>query len=238
MRIHYLQHVSFENPANIIEWAHKKNHELTGTHLYNYEAVPNMDQFDWLIIMGGPMNIYEEESYPWLRYEKQFIREAIDNGKVVLGICLGAQLITDVLGGKVTKNPEGEIGFLPIKFNDDALKLPLFKNFPEASYVFQWHNDTFSTLGENAICIASSEVCEHQAFVYKERVIGFQFHMESSENSIISLIDNCADDMTGGIYVHSEKQIKAEMNFLKAANSLMEDFLNQLESYYLTKELS
>jgi len=238
MRIHYLQHVSFEHPANIIEWAHKKGHKLTGTHLYNYEAVPTMDQFDWLIIMGGPMNIYEEKKNPWLIYEKQFIKEAIESGKVVLGICLGAQLITDVLGGKVTKNPEGEIGFLPITFNDEAVKSPLFKNFPETSYVFQWHNDTFSTLGKDATCIANSKACNHQAFIYKERVIGFQFHIESTKESIMSLIDTCGDEMTGGVYVQTKEQIDAGMGFLKIANSLMDDFLNQLESYYLIKEQS
>ena len=238
MRIHYLQHVSFEHPANIIEWAHKKGHKLTGSHLYNYEAVPTMDQFDWLIIMGGPMNIYEEKKNPWLIYEKQFIKEAIESGKVVLGICLGAQLITDVLGGKVTKNSEGEIGFLPITFNDEAVKSPLFKNFPETSYVFQWHNDTFSKRGIDATCIANSKACNHQAFIYKERVIGFQFHIESTKESIMSLIDTCGDEMTGGVYVQTKEQIDAGMGFLKIANSLMDDFLNQLESYYLIKEQS
>jgi GMP synthase-like glutamine amidotransferase len=238
MRIHYLQHVPFEGPANIVDWARKKVHRLTGTHLYNYEAVPGMDQFDWLIIMGGPMNIYEEKKYPWLKYEKQFIKAAIDNRKVVLGICLGAQLITDVLEGKVTKNPEGEIGWLPVTFNAEALQSPLFKNFPETPHVFHWHNDTFSTLGADATCIASSEACSHQAFIYKERVIGFQFHMESTEDSILSLINHCAAEMTGGVYVQTEDQIRSGMGFLKTANSLMDDFLNQLESDYLEQERS
>ena len=236
MRIHYLQHVPFESPANIVNWAHKKGHKLTGTHLYNYEAVPTMDQFDWLIIMGGPMNIYEEKNYPWLKYEKQFIKETIENNKIVIGICLGAQLITDVLGGKVTQNLEGEIGWLPITFDVEALKSPLFKNFPESPYVFQWHNDTFSTLGKGAVCISSSEACKNQAFIYKKHVIGFQFHMESTEASIFLLIKECVDEMKGGIYVQTEEQIKAGMNLLKVANSLMDEFLNQLESYYLIKE--
>ncbi|HBF36965.1 MAG TPA: amidotransferase, partial [Firmicutes bacterium] len=131
MRIHYLQHVPFEDPANIGNWARQKGHRLTGTHLYNGEVFPTMDRFDCLIIMGGPMNIYEAEKYPWLQSEKQFIKEAIDHRKVVLGICLGAQLITDVLGGKVTKNPEGEIGWLPVSFHAAAFQSPLFKNFPE-----------------------------------------------------------------------------------------------------------
>lgn len=233
MRIHYLQHVPFEDPANIVHWARQKGHSLTGTHLYNYEAVPGMEQFDWLVIMGGPMNIYEEAEYPWLKYEKQFIKEAIDNGKIVLGICLGAQLIADVLGGKVTKNPEGEIGWLPVTFNDAAFQSPLFKNFPATVQVFQWHNDTFSTLSEGADCIASSDACRHQAFIYQERVIGFQFHLESTSASILSLINHCGDELTGGAYVQNAEQIQSGMCFLNPASALMDDFLNQLEAYYL-----
>lgn len=236
MRIHYLQHIQFENPGMIVDWAKKKKFKLTGTHLYNYEAVPQMDQFDCLIVMGGPMNIYEEEKYKWLIYEKQFIKEAIDNGKIVLGICLGAQLITDVLGGNVSKNSESEIGWLPIVFDYELLESPLFKDFPETCHVFQWHNDTFSTLGLNSISIASSEACSNQAFIYKDHVIGFQFHIESTENSILSLIDNCADEMKEGKYIQNEKQIKSNMNLLERANSLMESFLNNIESHYLKKE--
>ncbi len=236
MRIHYLQHVPFEGPASIVEWARQKGHRLTGTHLYNGEAVPATNQFDWLIIMGGPMNIYEEENYSWLKSEKQFIKAAIDSSKVVLGICLGAQLITDILGGKVTKNPEGEIGWLPVTFNAEAFQSPLFKDFPETPYVFQWHNDTFSTLGAGTTCIASSQACEHQAFIYKERVIGFQFHLESTEAGIFSLIDHCAAEMTGGVYMQTAEQIRSGMVFLKTANGLMNDFLDRLESYDLGRE--
>jgi GMP synthase-like glutamine amidotransferase len=236
MRIHYLQHVPFEGPANIAQWVQKKGHHLTGTHLYNNETAPPMENFDLLVIMGGPMNIYEEELYPWLLYEKQFIKEAIDNHKSVLGICLGAQLITDVLGGRVTRNPEREIGWMPVDFNAEAYKFPLFKNFPKKTYVFQWHGDTFSTLGEKACCIASSEACTNQAFIYKERVIGLQFHLESTEASISSLISHCGYEMTGGDYVQNEKQIQSGMSHLKTANSLMDDLLDQLEAYYLRQE--
>ncbi len=231
MRIHYLQHVPFEGPAKIVQWAHEKGHALTGTHLYNYESVPDMDGFDCLVIMGGPMNIYEEESYPWLKYEKQFIKKAIDMSKAVLGICLGAQLIADVLGGEVTKNPEGEIGWLRVKFNAEAFKSPLFKHFPDEVYVFQWHNDTFSRLGEGAVCVAGSEACAHQAFIYRDRVAGLQFHIESTEDSIASLINNCADDMKGGAYVQTEGEIRSGMSFLKEANCLMDSLLERLAAY-------
>lgn len=231
MRIHYLQHVPFENPGTIIDWARKKGHSLTGTHLYNHETVPAVEQFECLVIMGGPMNIYEEEKYPWLRYEKQFIKEAIEAGKIVLGICLGAQLIADVLGGKVTKNPEGEIGWLPVKFNKEALKSPLSENFPETVCVFQWHNDTFSSLGSGSVCIAGSQACKHQAFVYKERVVGFQFHLECTESGILSLVKHCADELVSGDYIQNERQIRDGMAFLQPVNRLMEEFLDRLEAY-------
>lgn len=232
MKIHYLQHVSFEGPANIVKWAFNKGHMLTGTHLYNYESLPSVDKFDWLVIMGGPMNIYEENIYPWLKYEKQLIKESIDNGKFVIGICLGAQLITEVLGGKVTKNPQSEIGWFPVNFNKEAKKSLLFKNFPQSFNVFQWHNDTFSTLGEGMKNIAASEACENQAFIYKERVIGFQFHMESNEDSIASIMNNCFYDNINDPYVQTREQIMSNTNYIKIANELMFNFLDELETQY------
>lgn len=235
MRIHYLQHVPFENPGNIIEWVHKKGYKVTGTHLYNFEAVPAMEQFDWLIVMGGPMNIYEEKKYEWLGYEKRFIKEAIDNHKIVVGICLGAQLITDALGGKVTKNPEKEIGFFSINFSNEALESTLFKGFPKDINVFHWHGDTFSEIGEGCEIIASSNACKNQGFIYNTHVIGFQFHMECKEKNVLSLIENCGDEITSDRYIQTEAEIKANLDYLKIANTLMYTFLDNLEADYLER---
>jgi len=103
--------------------------------------------------------------------------------------------------------------------------------------VFQWHGDTFSTLPEGGACIASSEACSNQAFIYKKHVIGFQFHMEGTKDSISLLIDNCLEEIKeGGSYVQSEDEIKSKMNFLIDANSLMENFLNGLEAYHLERK--
>lgn len=236
MRIHYLQHVPFEGPANLVHWAHKRGHSLTGTHLYNYEATPELDSFDCLIIMGGPMNIYEEAEYPWLSYEKQFIKAAIDQRKAVVGICLGAQLITAVLGGKVTRNPEGEIGWLPITFNAAAEKSALFAGFPSTFPVFQWHGDTFSVLGEGSVCMASSPACAHQAFLYQDRVVGFQFHMESTQESVASLLRHCAAEITDGSYMQTPEQIEGGMHHLKDLNVLMDGFLDRLVDNYIKQE--
>lgn len=236
MRIHYLQHVAFEGPAYISQWCREKGHSLTGTQLYNHEAVPPLNQVDLLLIMGGPMNIYEEEKYPWLKYEKRLIKEAIQKHKAVLGICLGAQLITEVLGGRVTRNREREIGWFDVDFSREAKSYKVFEGFPERLKVFHWHGDTFSKLGEGAVSIACSEGCSNQGFIYGDRVIGFQFHLECTESGIASLMEGCADEMTEGSYVQTKEQIYDSMDCVKADNHVMGAFLQQLELICSGKE--
>jgi len=130
MRIHYLQHVPFEDLANMESWASSRGHALSKTRLFSGERLPPPSSFDWLIIMGGPMNIYEEERYAWLAEEKEFIKKAVYGGKIVLGICLGAQLISDVLGGLVTKNRYKEIGWFPVRLTEEGQASPVFSALP------------------------------------------------------------------------------------------------------------
>ncbi len=136
MRIHYLQHVPFEDLANIEAWAKKRGHDVSGTMLFQDEPLPALEEFDWLIIMGGPMNIYEHYRYPWIVREKEFIRRSIDADKIVLGICLGAQLMADVLGGKVHRNEHKEIGWFPVRLTADAMRSPVFRVLPEGFVAF------------------------------------------------------------------------------------------------------
>jgi GMP synthase-like glutamine amidotransferase len=103
MRLHYIQRVPFEDLARIEDWAKDRGHKISKTLLFDGQEFPRMDEFDWFVVMAGPMNIYEDDKYPWLSKEKRFIRDAIASNKVVLGICLGGQLIAEVLGGKVQK---------------------------------------------------------------------------------------------------------------------------------------
>ena len=136
MRLHYLQHVPFENPGSILTWAEENGCSVTSTHFYDDETVPKHDDYDWLVVMGGPMNIYDEKNYPWLADEKLFINQAVNSGKVVIGICLGAQLIADVIGGKVTENSYLEIGWFPITLNQEAKIFSIIFIFPEATNCF------------------------------------------------------------------------------------------------------
>ncbi len=130
MRLHSLEHVPFEDLAEIGVWAENKGYNLSRTRFYVNDQLPALSEIDWLVVMGGPMNIYEEDRYPWLTREKAFIADAISQRKLVLGICLGAQLIADVLGGPVSQNQFKEIGWLPVRLSAAASSSPLFHNLP------------------------------------------------------------------------------------------------------------
>src|SRR3972149_5577170 len=178
MRIHSLEHEPFEGLANIEVWAKKKGYIITRTLLFNNEELPEMNDFDWLVIMGGSMNVYEEEKYPWLREEKNLIAEAIASKKMILGVCLGAQLVADVLGGRVSKNRYNEIGWFPVTLTEEARNSSIFFNFPGTFTAFHWHGDTLR-IPHGAKKIAQSEGCANQAFEYG-KTIGLQFHLEYS----------------------------------------------------------
>src|SRR5665213_1473810 len=115
LRIHYFQHVHFEGPGNIEEWCNKHGHSLTATKFYEDFKLPSLTDIDWLVIMGGPMSVNDEEEITWLAAEKQFIQKAIQAEKTIIGICLGAQLLADVMGSKVYQNTYKEIGWFPIE---------------------------------------------------------------------------------------------------------------------------
>ena len=207
MRLHYIQHVAFEGIANIEVWAEDQGWQISGTRIYAGEKAPGPDELDWLVIMGGPMNVYEENEYPWLAAEKRFIEKVIGKGKIVVGICLGAQLIADVLGGRVVRNRSKEIGWFPVSLRPEGLDSVAFRGFPKQFPALHWHGDTFS-LPPGAKMLAQSEACPAQAFSFKgDRVLALQFHLESSVDSIRALIENCSDELVDGQYIQSAEEI-------------------------------
>jgi len=194
MHIHYLQHVAFEDAANIAVWAQQRGHRLSNTRLDLDQPLPEPNGFDWLVVMGGPMNVDEHGLYPWLAREKEFIRRVIDRGAPVLGVCLGGQLICRVLGGQVTKNPQKEIGWFPVTLTPEAVASPLFGRFPKQFPAFHWHGDTFS-IPPGAIRIAMSDGCDNQAFQYGRRVVALQFHWDYSLQSVEVMLRHCASEL-------------------------------------------
>ena len=231
MRLHSLQHVPFEDLAHIESWAQERSHSVSRTLLFNNEPFPEMSEFDWLVILGGPMNIYEEEEFPWLKREKKFIAEAIARQKVVLGICLGAQLVADVLGGKVFKNLHKEIGWYPVRLTPGARESSIFRLLPAEFVAFHWHGDTFS-IPPGGIRIAESEGCPNQAFEYHGRVIGLQFHLESALESIQRLIRNCEGELVDGKYIQSAEEMLAQRGNLPGIKRIMTLLLDHWEKKF------
>jgi GMP synthase-like glutamine amidotransferase len=204
MRVHYLQHLSFEAPGSIEAWLRRKGHSVSSSLLYASPELPAQDSFDGLVVMGGSMSVNDEEEYPWLVQEKRLVREAMASGKALLGVCLGAQLIASALGARVYKNAVPEIGWFPIEGIPGAE--PGSFRFPASLQVFHWHGETFD-LPPGATRLARSLACENQAFQIGRRVIGLQFHMETTRSSAQALVDNCRDELVGGPYVQGEAEI-------------------------------
>jgi len=232
LRVHYLQHVSFEGLGSIEPVLNDKGHQLSSTQLYKNEPLPSVNDFDWLIVMGGPMGIYDYDQYPWLADEKQFIKAAIDDGKIVLGICLGAQLIADVMGAAVVQNPHREIGWFNINPLPDVNATILGSIFSAPVEVFHWHGDTFD-IPVDAVPLAESEACPRQGFIFDNRVVGLQFHLETTLSSASALIENCRDELDGSVYVQSEAAMLVEAKRFDGINRLMSSLLNALETQAL-----
>jgi GMP synthase-like glutamine amidotransferase len=228
MKLHYIQHVPFEGIANIRDWAENRSWPISGTHIYRGESLPAPDDIDWLIVMGGPMNIYEEKEYPWLAAEKKFIEAVVGKNKIVIGICLGAQLIADVLGGRVSRNRDKEIGWLPVRLTPEGIASTPFCGFPEQFTAFHWHGDTFS-LPPGAIMLAESRACPAQAFSFNDqRVLALQFHLESSGHSIRSLIENCSDELVEGEYIQSAVEILGKEEYFSTVRASMRLMLDNM----------
>ena len=216
--------------GSVEAWARAKGYAITKTRFYEGEELPLPDSFDWLVIVGGTMSVYEEAKYPWLASEKKFIKKAIAADKVVLGICLGAQLISEALGGNVRKNPCKEIGWFPVSLTEETKDSPVFSALPGRFMAFQWHGDTFS-IPPGARRLATSEACPNQAFEIG-RAIGVQFHPESSEESIERLISRCGGLLTGGPYIQTTEAIRAGYARLGELNHIMMLLLDRMDTEY------
>ncbi len=206
MRIHFLQHVLFEHPGYLLTWAQQQNHTVAISYIYESKPLPALDEFDMLIIMGGPMGAYEEDKYEWLKKEKQFVADNINAGKKVLGICLGAQVIASVLGTAVYPHIQKEIGWWPVYKVGENKNHPLLKNLPDTFTTFHWHGDTFD-LPKDAVHLFYSEACQHQGFLYKSNVAGLQFHPEVQEDVLADMTENDKAQLVSAQYVQTEDTI-------------------------------
>jgi GMP synthase-like glutamine amidotransferase len=208
MRIHIIQHVPFEGPGFLTSWMNQQNNFITVSRQFETEWYPSLDGFDLCIVLGGPMSARDTQKYPWLGRELDFLEKAVVKRKKMLGICLGAQLISRVLGGSVYQNLYKEIGWHPVRLTAAAKSLPLFERLPDSWTAFHWHLETFS-IPPMGYRIAETDGCANQGFLYEEHVMALQFHMESDEESVNALLKNCGGDIVLGSYVQDADQIRA-----------------------------
>ncbi|MCW8917466.1 MAG: type 1 glutamine amidotransferase [Gammaproteobacteria bacterium] len=228
MNIHILQHVPFEGAGSIEAWALAQGHTLTTTRFYAQEPFPALATFDLLVIMGGPMSIHDEHLYSWLKGEKWFARQVIDSGRPVLGVCLGAQLLAEVLGGEVYPGKQKEIGWFPIVLDEGFILHPLGAQLAPRPTVFHWHGETF-TLPPGAQRIATSAACDNQGFIYRDQVIALQFHLETTPESAQSIVEHCGDELVDAPYIQSAEAILGNSDHYSAINSTMRQMLEYLE---------
>lgn len=228
MRLNALLHAPFEGVGSIALWAADRGHALAETHVYARETLPGPADFDMLVVMGGPMGVNDEAAHPWLTAEKKAIEAAVAADRPVLGICLGAQLVATVLGGAVTPNPVPEIGWFPVTLTAAGEAEPALAALPASFMAFHWHGDTFS-VPPGAVRAAGSDACANQAFVFRHRVLGLQFHPETTPAAMQHLIKNCPDDVAvPGPTVHSPKQMHAGRAALKDVKVHMYGVLDAL----------
>jgi GMP synthase-like glutamine amidotransferase len=227
MKVHWLQHLPFEGLGSMGAYFRQKNILSTSTHFYLNQQLPDIDSFDWLIIMGGFMGANDDGEYSWLTAEKAFIKKAIDCGKVVIGVCLGAQLIAASLGAKVYKNKYKEIGWFDLTPAKESQSTILADCFAEKLEVFHWHGDTFD-LPKDATHLASSDACKNQGFIIDNRVVGFQFHLETTQATAKDLVEHCRNELDGSKYVQSESEILSDTSRFDRINNVMCSILDKL----------
>ncbi|MBE0467296.1 MAG: type 1 glutamine amidotransferase [Candidatus Desulforudis sp.] len=155
---------------------------------------PTLSGYQALIVLGGPMNVYETDTYPYLQQVDELVAQGLETGIPMLGLCLGAQLLAKNLGASVVRNPVKEIGWYSVQLTEAGTGSPLFAGLPERFPVFQWHGDRFH-IPQGAMHLATAPDCAEQAFSYNDRVFGLQFHLEVPTEMISTWLDVYHDEI-------------------------------------------
>jgi GMP synthase-like glutamine amidotransferase len=226
---HCLQHLPDEGPGYAAEWLAAHGHSLTFTRLFEPAPVfPAPDEFDGLLILGGAMSVYDEENFPWLRTEKEFLQQVLRVGKITLAICLGAQLVAQALGGEVHRSPAPEIGYWTVRFSAKALAHPLLRGWPDKAAVLHWHFDTF-TVPPGAVRVGMSAGCAAQGFVWGDGIVGLQFHPEMTEEMVEKLIAfEGHETAQEEEFVQTAAQIRAKLKLGWKGRKLLESLLKKM----------
>lgn len=222
-KVAIFQHAEGEWIGSMTDWFTDKDFQLKTYRLDLNESLPTVDQFDWLLVMGGPMSAYEEDMYPWLVAEKKVIKQAIESDKTVLGICLGGQLIANAMGADVYRNIGHEVGWHPMtKTNACATWMP------DNLIPLSWHYDCFD-LPDGAIPFASSAITPNQGFKLGDNVWALQFHLEAYTNTAGDFLGLDDEGLPTGEYVQTEAEIFTTEH-LKQSRLAAFNLLDQMNS--------
>lgn len=198
MRIMLFRHFDFDDPSVLTEWANARDCAVALFEPPSGEPFPDPDAFELLVVLGGPMSVTQAGELPWLAAERRYVRDSIARGKHVLGICLGAQLAAAALGSRVYRNGEKEIGWHWVARTGE--RHPLVDGLPRIFHSFHWHGDTFE-LPSGAVHLAFSDACRNQAFAYGDRVLGLQFHLETTPAAMAAMTEAWAGELAAAPHI-------------------------------------
>ena len=237
MKIRIIQHEPWLDGGEYIDWAKRNNHKTMFTRCFDYEKIPTEVDADMLLVLGGPQNpamTSEECPFYHADRERALIKKYVDNNKIVLGSCLGSQLIGEALGAKYSHSPNSEVGFMKAILTEEGRKDKHFKTFPDELFIGCWHND-MPGLTKDAVIVMFSEGCPRQIVRYSRFVYGFQTHIEFSHESIINGINSNIEELKEleGPYIQGiEEMISFDTTQM---NKCLSDFLDSLVQDYLDK---
>jgi len=224
MKVQIVQHIECEGPGYLEDFLHEKRIEYEIARMY--EGKQLSDNFDVLIVLGGPMNVYEEERYLYLKRLNTAIKNFVVAGGFYLGFCLGGQLLAKALGAKVRRNYTREIGNFEIHLTEKGVKDLLFKGFKHTFPALEWHGDTFE-IPEEAVKLAESKLCSNQAFRFKN-AYGLQFHLETTPGMLKEWTDVYANELKeegiDAVVMLKETEKKGDI-YRELSNQLFANFL-------------
>ncbi|WP_166238992.1 type 1 glutamine amidotransferase [Paenibacillus turpanensis] len=224
MRVTLFTHFLFDDESSIMTWAKRRGDEVRSVFVPDADFLPDQEEVDMLIILGGPMSVYHEPMHPWLSAEKRYLREYIQTGKPVVGICLGAQMAAEVLGARVYRNSHKELGWHQIRRSGGSH--PFLRFIPEQFYSFQWHGDAFE-IPPGAVGLAESDACPNQAFLYKENVLGLQYHLEATPSAIRRMLHEWRDELIEAPFIQNPESILADLDRTEASHRLLHQLLDR-----------
>ena len=241
LKVHYFQHIAGEGFGSCYSFLKQYDAHISATEFFalppdlplDIEALPQVEDVDLLIIMGGAMSVNDEANFPWLKIEKRWLRRYLSMGKPAIGLCLGGQLIANALGAAVSRNEKPELGWTEVRktnhIPDTCFKVPAQFN------VMQWHSETFE-IPKGAIHLAENEVCRNQMYQIGKNVLGFQFHPEITAHSLALFLENDEDSPHFSDYhAHTKQQLKntTKNNFIEG-----NQILNQAIEYVVQKTMA